>query len=338
MRDYLYLWHDPSRRRLIASGLEFRDFLPVLEATGGVVLLRHEAADVQWDQESGLEYVEAAALPSFVEEGNVNTFGDFCWADFPPGGLPRMDRQELAELLFFGTTHEPFAEVGLATLRNRFLVHAHDDGWYLKLCYHQWGPVADLLSALPLLSGRSETLAALAEGDCAFWITADQVEAEACTDGIDSLMERRVWAHMPPSEEPPPQTLAQVEASLPNGFHDAYLRELTLDLPCREARMIMDLWVGDPQAPAVPDRERTRRAELTLSDLVCWKSEGIFLDQNLLDSSGLCIDMGPCERGHPPDLPPSLAEVQGQIWWLFCSPLNSLTFFCAGSASLEWYG
>jgi len=25
MRDYLYLWHDPERRRLVTSGIEFRD-------------------------------------------------------------------------------------------------------------------------------------------------------------------------------------------------------------------------------------------------------------------------------------------------------------------------
>lgn len=180
-------------------------------------------------------------------------------------------------------------------------------------------------------------MAALAQGDCAFWITADQVVEEECSEDIDALLNRRIWAHQSSSGEPsPPSTLEAIASSLPNGFHDAHLRELILDLPHREVQMVLDLWVGDMEAPPGPDREQKRRAELTLSDLACWMSEGIFLDRDLLGSSGLRIDMGLCEPGHKPEVPPSLATAQAPISWLFCEPLNTLSFFSAGSASLLW--
>jgi len=337
MRDYLYLWHNRSGRYLVASGIKFRDFLPLLETSGGVVLLRHEAEEVLFDRETGLDYVEAGSIASFVDGGNVNTFGDLCWADFRPGGMPRMARQELAELLFFGNTHEGFKEVGLASLGNRFLAYAHDDGWYLKLLYTHWDNVAEMLGNMPLLAGRSGTMAALAAGDCAFWIEADKVEPEVCTHGIDELLNRRVWAHEPAPVVPPPQTLDEVAASLPNGFHDSCLRELTLDFSNREVRMILDILVGEPEAPDQAGRERVRRAELSLSEVGCWVSDRFCLDRPLKDSTGLCIDIGTCGPGRPPEVPSSLAAEPGPVYWLFCDPSNALTFFTAGSASLEWF-
>lgn len=44
-----------------------------------------------------------------------------------------MGKQELAELLTFGSTRVPFGEVGIPGLGNRFLAFSHDDGWYLRL-------------------------------------------------------------------------------------------------------------------------------------------------------------------------------------------------------------
>lgn len=39
--DYLYLWHDPKSRSVVASGLSFADIAPSLEGVSVLVLLKH---------------------------------------------------------------------------------------------------------------------------------------------------------------------------------------------------------------------------------------------------------------------------------------------------------
>lgn len=58
MRDYLYLWHDPKNRRVVASGIQFADVVQGLaERLGGVVLLKHEYEDGIHDPTTRLDYV-----------------------------------------------------------------------------------------------------------------------------------------------------------------------------------------------------------------------------------------------------------------------------------------
>ncbi len=55
----------------------------------------------------------------------------------------------------------------------------------------------------------------------------------------------------------------QLDQTLPNGFHDAVLSELTISWVARIARLKLEVWVGDMAGPATL-RESYRPAELIL--------------------------------------------------------------------------
>lgn len=50
-------------------------------------------------------------------------------------------------------------------------------------------------------------------------------------------------------------TLEDIAAELPNGFHDAFLRRLTLDYADRRATLALNVWVGDVAAMTAAERE-----------------------------------------------------------------------------------
>lgn len=54
-------------------------------------------------------------------------------------------------------------------------------------------------------------------------------------------------------------------ADLPNGFHDAELQELNVDLAKAEVRMRLEFWTGGPGATEA-EREATRLGTLRLQD------------------------------------------------------------------------
>jgi len=61
--------------------------------------------------------------------------------------------------------------------------------------------------------------------------------------------------------------IKDLERELGISLHDAMLRTLTTDLIGRTAELVLDVCVGDPEAPPGPDRERRRRGRLELTDV-----------------------------------------------------------------------
>lgn len=62
MRHYLYIWHDPAERMLVASGIEFKDVIPALLDADGIVLRTGSAGDAQ--ESCRLPNLGAAAIAS----------------------------------------------------------------------------------------------------------------------------------------------------------------------------------------------------------------------------------------------------------------------------------
>jgi hypothetical protein len=60
-------------------------------------------------------------------------------------------------------------------------------------------------------------------------------------------------------------TLAEVEATLPNGFHDAEIMELTWNYQINSASFIMQLWVAEKTDLSL---EVYRAARLDVKDIV----------------------------------------------------------------------
>jgi len=132
-------------------------------------------------------------------------------------------------------------------------------------------------------------------------------------------------------------TLDELAASLPNGFHDAELSALTIDYTKSEARLVLDVWIGDMGAKPDGEREAYRLAELALSGLLFWVSEPPHADYPYDIASGLKIDIGPLERCDGKDrakLPP--IPVGAFENWVFVDDWNAFAYVAAKDASLKW--
>ncbi len=126
-------------------------------------------------------------------------------------------------------------------------------------------------------------------------------------------------------------TIDELEASLPNGFHDAELFSIAAYFGSREARLELNVWLGDMDVPG--RREVYRRAVLVLSDL-----HYLSIDPPQSDPGRgpYKIDSGPGQPSTAPAAVPQAA--QPYLHWFFVSEWNAFVRFSARSARLEWQG
>jgi hypothetical protein len=131
-------------------------------------------------------------------------------------------------------------------------------------------------------------------------------------------------------------TLDDLSASLPNGFHDAELQRLEIDYMKREAKFIVDIWVGDM---GTEQREVYRLAEVTLSGLLFWVSEPPDASYPYDVAGGERIDIGSLaalkERGNL-KLPPIPNDAFEN--YIFLTEWNACHYIAAQDARLIWLG
>jgi hypothetical protein len=190
MRDYIYIWNDPTKQCIVASGIEFRDISERVGLDGGVILLCHYAgwtpSYANHDEQSRFDYVPCSNITKLAEE-NVGMWGDFIWADYVGSVMPAIPGQEIAELMYFAHIGEPLGRIALPTLGNRLLCYIHDDGWYLRLFYSSWSDIEALIGPLcPQVNPKD-----LQSGSTAHWISGTSVEPEEKTLHIDTILNRR---------------------------------------------------------------------------------------------------------------------------------------------------
>lgn len=186
----MYVWHDRAGQRVVTSGVQLRDLLPMLSRRGGVYLLRHGLDRREHDEHEGLTVVTAERLPALASE-DVYGWGDALWIDYPPGPAPTLPPESLAEVLYFGHTGTPLRGVGIPALGNHFLACGHDDGWRLVLYYADWAPVEELLAALIAPPVWDTIAGELRTGQSAFWIEQGTAAREQATMDIDAIMNAR---------------------------------------------------------------------------------------------------------------------------------------------------
>src|SRR6187402_878429 len=145
MRDYLYIWNDKEQQAIIVSGLEFKDFLPVLNLQDGIILMEHKSDICEYDDVSGFNYCESDNLHKLLDE-DIYSWGDFIWADYKSKKKLLVSEKEVSELLYFAHKRKPLHKIDLPSINNKFLCHIHDDGWRMKLYYTDWKYVEELLS------------------------------------------------------------------------------------------------------------------------------------------------------------------------------------------------
>ncbi|MEF2265992.1 hypothetical protein V3C40_04270 [Janthinobacterium sp. LS2A] len=183
MRHYLYLWHDPAERMLVASGIEFKDCIAALGEADGIVLRKGSAGTIK--KPAAFHILAPQQLPALALE-DMYAPGSHAWADWQ-GAPPASGDAAVAEMLDHRAALAP-----LPALQGRFLAFAHDDGWYLKLFYGEWDDVAALLaSTIPPALGTLD-LAALQQGGDGYWLQDGTVQVELKTHDIDSVLNRRL--------------------------------------------------------------------------------------------------------------------------------------------------
>lgn len=195
MRDYLYIWNDPKKQCIVASGIEFKKLSSHFDRSRALILIDHKSVNGRQDSNSGFDFFDQTDVCNLVEE-DIYSWGNFSWADYdtselPPFSPPSLLPEEVAELLYFAHSGKPLRKVFIPSLRNQFLAHAHDDGWLLKLYYSDWSDVEVLLRKVfpekPVCSRLSE----LRSGNCAFWVQGGTISIEEITLDIDSIINRR---------------------------------------------------------------------------------------------------------------------------------------------------
>lgn len=183
MRHYLYIWHDPAERMMVASGIEFKDVIPALLDADGIVLRKGGAGTAR--KPAAWQSVTRQQLPALAPE-DLYACGSHAWADYH-GAPPASRDADVAAMLGHRGPPGP-----LPALRGRFLAFAHDDGWYLKLFYADWGDVAALLAAAVAPALGALDMDALQRGGDGYWLQDGAVQAELKTHDIDSVLNRRL--------------------------------------------------------------------------------------------------------------------------------------------------
>jgi len=131
-------------------------------------------------------------------------------------------------------------------------------------------------------------------------------------------------------------TLDDIAASLPNGFHDAVLKTVSLDFVNCEAKLRLSVWIGEPGANTDAERELYRNAEVCLEGLVYWISEPP-RTKDYLHKGALVFDMGALETlAEPPSSPPPEAPADSFTNWLFVRDWNAFVFVAARDSRLSW--
>lgn len=133
-------------------------------------------------------------------------------------------------------------------------------------------------------------------------------------------------------------TLDEVEMSLPQGFHDAFLRAMSVDYVGRTAEIELEVWVGGMDTETDEQREAYRRVRLQFSGLLLLTVD--VPDQEYLTprTNGLRVDLSPADYEFPkhgwPDEP--LPEGAFLRSFYFTNECNSYLHIAALDVNWMW--
>jgi hypothetical protein len=128
-------------------------------------------------------------------------------------------------------------------------------------------------------------------------------------------------------------TLETIAAELPNGFHDAFLRRLTIDYADRRATLALNVWVGDVAVTTDAEREAYRPVTVTISGLL-WCIIESPAENGHGDDDGLSIDAGPLSSLKNKPTIPAVPD-DAFAWWIFVREWNAFIYIAGTDASLD---
>ena len=133
-------------------------------------------------------------------------------------------------------------------------------------------------------------------------------------------------------------TLEEVAASLPNGFHDADIKSISIDYVAGTATFDLEVWVGDDSAVKEEERELYRAARLILSYLLFCVIEPPDPRYEYYERKALWVDdasRGAASISTTAKLPSPLPE-NSFVYWFFVNNWNSFIYVAAMAARLEF--
>jgi hypothetical protein len=135
------------------------------------------------------------------------------------------------------------------------------------------------------------------------------------------------------------QSLDELLSGEPHAtFHDATVVALQHDAAAGRAALTADLCIGDPDAPAVEERERRRRGRLSLAGVRLWRKDG---DTGATPGVGDWLTAeGPLGEATT-ELGKALYrdfETEPYCWYLYFSDTNSFLYWTARDLAFEWEG
>jgi hypothetical protein len=208
MRNYLYLWNDPRANCLIASGIEFSDFIPFLETRGGLVADNaSKAPDFNFSKnfDGDFSYIPKECIPEILKNKEGSDFyasEELCWFDTEWRKASRTDKKlsnkNIAEILFYFHKHIPLNTNQLPKVDNEILYYGRDNGTYLKLFYNYWPTIDSIVT--PLLNSllpedkSEEMLNLVQQGEKSFWISKESVTEYPRTHNIAGILDKTITA------------------------------------------------------------------------------------------------------------------------------------------------
>ena len=135
--------------------------------------------------------------------------------------------------------------------------------------------------------------------------------------------------------------IEEIADTLPNGFHDALVRGISLDYERREVVFALDVWVGDLDSDDPAAREEYRCGVLKLSGLLYFVVEppDVPAEQLRLGEEGsLWLTADSSDFGELKSYPklPEPLPGGGFRHWFFVSDLNCFMYIAATAASFVW--
>lgn len=133
MRNYIYIYSE-SLNSITSSGLEFSDLVTSLNLND-FLFLKHEFSECTPCSKTNFDFCHIDEIKHYTAN-EIYNFGDLVFLDLPkPHNLHKLEKSEIAEILYFGHIHKPLNCITVKNLNNNYMVHIHDNGFYLKLFF-----------------------------------------------------------------------------------------------------------------------------------------------------------------------------------------------------------
>jgi hypothetical protein len=128
-------------------------------------------------------------------------------------------------------------------------------------------------------------------------------------------------------------SLAEINRTLPNGFHDSEVRSCKLDFVARTAAFEIDVWVGDLDTPTRDGRELYRAGLLVVSGLAFCQVDAPDPTYPYQDAAPIRIDLSEPDRAIPAirALPPAIF-----VGRFYVSNWNAFIHLAGCDAKLSW--